>query len=222
MKKVLLALLIAASAIASAKAQATHQDSVRIKQAKKDARFFKLNKNELKRFNSEHFPATSDYFNPTAGKSAPALLNDSVYVQSYRNAAFYNAVHQSAMPTFRDMLVPPHEAYGRRRPAYTSGSQTIAQNDAKKFSLSQANLEVFKVRHYPNTSDYFKPTVQTASDPALLNDSVYVRTFRDEAFYKSMNQRVHPIGHAFLIGGSIFLGVMGILVAIASALSNWH
>jgi len=219
MKKVLLVLLIAASA----KAQATHQDSVRIKQAKKDARFFKLKKSELRRFNTEHFLATSDYFNPTARTSAPVLLNDSAYVQSYRNAAFYNAVHQSAMPSFRDFLTPPaHNVYGRQRPAYSSGGQAIAQRDAKKFSLSQANLEAFKARHYPNTSDYFKPTIQTASDPALLNDSVYVRTFRDEAFYKSMNQRVHPVGHAFLIGGSIFLGVMGILVAIASLLSNWR
>jgi len=221
MKKIVL-FFIAALAITSTRAQATHQDSVMVNRAKKDARFFKLKKSEMKRFNSEYFPATSDYFNPTAKTSAPALLNDSVYVRSYRNTAFYNALHQSLKPTFRDALLPSHNVYGKRRPVYTSGSQAIAQSDAKKFSLSETNLEVFKVRHYPNTSDYFKPTAQTTSNPALLTDSVYVQTFRDEAFYKSLNQQVHPERTAFIIAGAVIVGVIGILAAFVSLVNGFH
>lgn len=215
MKKTLLVLFIIIASAFYTHAQ-THQDSVRAKRAKVDARSFKLKKSELKRFNTEYFPATSDYFNPTASTSAPELLRDSVYVQAYRTAAFYNAIHQGTAPRARDLLIPPRNMYGRRRPVYTSGSQAIAQNDAKKFSLGTDELEKFKARHYPNTSDYFKPTVQTASNPALLNDSVYVQTFRDEAFYKSLNQRVHPVGHALIIVGIVFAGLIAILATLAA------
>lgn len=215
MKKNLLALFVIIVSAAFVHAQNTHQDSVRIKQAKKDARFFKLKKTELKRFNKEHLAATSDYFNPTIKTSKPGFLNDSVYVRAYRTAAFYNALHQSMAPSFHKILSPPGLS-DWQRPVYTSGTQAIAQKDAKKFSLGTDELEKFKTRHYPNTSDYFKPTVQTASDPALLNDSLYVQTFRDEAFYKSLNQRVHPVGHSFIVLGIVFAGIIAVFATIIS------
>ena len=221
MKKIPL-FFIAVIAITCAEAQATHQDSVRANRAKKDARHFKLKKSELKRFNTEHLPATSDYFNPTMKTSKPELLKDSVYVRSYKTAAFYNALHQSMAPSFHKMLAPSRGLSDWQRPVYTSGSQAIAQNDAKKFSLGTDELEKFKARHYPNTSDYFKPTVQTASDPALLNDSLYVQTFRDEAFYKSLNQRVHPVGHVFIVLGIVVVGFIAILASFAAALNSFN
>lgn len=200
---------------ANAKAQHTHQDSVRIKQAKKDARHFKLKRSQLKRFNTEHLPATSDYFSPTMKTSKPDLLKDSVYVQSYKTVAFYNALHQSMAPSFHKILAPPGLS-DWQRPKYKSGSQAIAQKDAEKFSLGTDELEKFKSRHYPNTSDYFKPTAKTASDPALLNDSLYVQTFRDEAFYKSLNQRVHPVGHSFIVLGIVVAGLIAVFATLVA------
>ncbi|WP_421942804.1 hypothetical protein [Pedobacter sp.] len=53
--------------------------------------------------------------------------------------------------------------------------------DAEKFKLNEANLKRFKSERSKHTSDFFKPTSSTASNASLLNDSVYVKAFRQAA-----------------------------------------
>ncbi len=216
--KTLICLLFFAAVftIPNAEAQTTPIDSAGIiKTANHDARHFTLKMRVLREFNKEHFLTSSDYFKPAPRyASNPALLNDSLYVQTFRNAAFYNALNQRTPPSVRDMLLPPHTFNMVSRPVYKAGNEQIAQNDAKKFSLPHDLLKRFKDDHFPNTSDYFKPTAAT-SDPALLKDSVYVKTFRDEAFYNSLNQRVDPFGHSIIVATSVTVGVLLFLVTLS-------
>jgi len=57
----------------------------------------------------------------------------------------------------------------------------IAITDANNFKLSEANLKRFKNERSDHTSDLFKPTLSTTSNASLLNDSVYVKAFRQAA-----------------------------------------
>ncbi|WP_162996549.1 hypothetical protein [Mucilaginibacter celer] len=80
----------------------------------------------------------------------------------------------------------------------------VARTDAKSFRLDNAAWK--KYRHkLPYTSDYFKPTAAAVKDTALLHDSVYVDTYRQEAFKTNKHRRT--AGHYVLIGGEIVVGV---------------
>ncbi len=67
--------------------QEVHRDSV-IKAARADARSFRLDDAIWKKYRHK-LPNTSDYFKPKASDlKDTTLLNDSVYVDAYRRAAF--------------------------------------------------------------------------------------------------------------------------------------
>src|SRR5471030_3255196 len=113
MKTALLLLVIAAiTALQTAKAQTTNSGSLEIvRAAQRDARFFRLSRSDYNKFMTEHFPATSDYFKPSArATSNKALLNDSLYIRSYRTAAFYMALDQRNIPTLHDLSPANHGA----------------------------------------------------------------------------------------------------------------
>jgi multisubunit Na+/H+ antiporter MnhC subunit len=202
MKLIFSVLFFAVVLAMQAAAQTAPYDSARvIRDAQRYARSFRLKNRDLKKFNQSYFPEASDYFKPTA-KHVPdaAMLKDSLYVKTYRNVAFYNAVNQRpVIPPLQNFVFPAHTINGTSRPEYTNATEQLARRDAKKFSFSIAGLKRFKAMHYSNTSDYFKPTAQTASDTVLLKDSDYVKTFRNEAFYNSLKRRVDPTGHAIVV-----------------------
>ncbi len=219
MKTILLLLFIAAiTATQHAAAQTASADSAQtIETAKSDAHRFKLNNENLKKFRTEHYPATSDHFKPSA-MEAPntALLDDSLYVQTFRTAAYYRALNYRTPPRLYEAATLNNGgAAGFGTSAHTAANQQTAQNDARQFTLTRDMLKRFKKAPFPATSDYFTPTSAVASNPALLTDSAYVKTFRFEAFYKTYHQRVHPVGHAFLIGGIIAVGLTLIVIAAA-------
>jgi len=108
MKIITLILLFAALAgIQKVKAQNANTDSAHAAgMASHDAYRFRLNHSDYKKFTSEHFPASSDYFKPTARyASNAALLIDSVYVQTFRLAAYNKALHQTPHSAGHTLLI---------------------------------------------------------------------------------------------------------------------
>ena len=87
-------LLLASITTLAARAQTTATDSlVRIAQA--DAKNFRLNDADFKKFRKNRGNSGSDYFKPQAANvSNTALLNDSVYVMAYRQAAYAKTRHR--------------------------------------------------------------------------------------------------------------------------------
>jgi len=86
-------LLVCITAFTS-KARAAGTDSV-TSIAKADAKNFRLNAEDFKKFRKNRRNSSSDYFKPSAANvSNSALLNDSVYVQAYRYAAYTKTRHR--------------------------------------------------------------------------------------------------------------------------------
>ncbi len=97
MKNVLLLLLLALMPTFQLFADAKPIDSVRFKQRKAvwDVRFFKLDKPTWKAFRKKRFEPTSDYFKPNIDNvKNPTLIRDSIYVETYREAAFNKTKHR--------------------------------------------------------------------------------------------------------------------------------
>ena len=87
----------------------------------------------------------------------------------------------------------------------TSATVKQAERDAHGFKLGKADLKIFRQNKKNNTSDFFKPTAATTSNAALLQDSVYVKAFRDEAYHKALGQRT--TAHYILVDGFIVVDV---------------
>jgi hypothetical protein len=221
--KIIKTLLLAAAVIVlqNAKAQTAAADSANtVSAAKWDARRFRLSSEDYKKFSIEHFAPGSDYFKPDKRTTSnPAMLNDSLYVQTFKTAAFYIALDQRTLPTLREVALPRH-GVGLSLTRYSQPVQQAAQKDARSFSLTKDLLIKFKAAPFATTSDYFKPGTQTTSNPALLSDSTYVETFRFEAFNKTYHQRIDPVGHALLIGGGITVVSLSLLIVLITALSH--
>ncbi len=221
MKKAFLLLFIVSISFTQVvKAQKkTSEDSLEvINAAHRYASGFRLRRKDLAKFKQEHFLPTSDYFKPDRRIPA-ALTNDSLFVKTYRAKAYDVALDQQDFPGFPSLLPPNHNPPGPPLTAYNTPSQQAAQSDAKNFSFSKAMLTRFKTEHFPETSDYFKPSSATGSSPAMLADSSYVQTFRYEAYNHVYHQRVNPTGHGILIGSITAVGT-AIIVIISVALSR--
>ncbi len=77
-------------------AQITHKDSV-IKAAYKDAKSFKLNKEQRSALKSQKITSSSDVFKPVKSNvSDTTLLLDSDYVNAYRVAAYTKAIRSKS------------------------------------------------------------------------------------------------------------------------------
>ncbi len=201
MKIALLFLFFAGTLTLNTTAQIIARDSAGIiRKARRDAVRFKLKTNDLKKFILEHWPASSDYFKPVASRGVDrSLLKDSVYVAAYRNAAFISAAHE------RSLLIR-HESILKKSDTIPADSnklnkEHLARDDVKNFNFSKDMLKRSKEERFKITSDYFSPTIQTTANVDLLKDSVYVKSFREEAYYKAFNTRVHPVGHVLLLSG---------------------
>jgi len=189
MKKILLLLFAAIIITQNVDAQKTHEDSTEvINAAHRRAMHFQLTNSDLEKFHREHFPATSDYFKPDRG-IPKVLLADSLFVKTYRLVAFDNVLDQQTVSFMNHPLPPGHIRPGFNRGNYPDPVKDIAQKDAHRFSLSTALLARFKSEHFPAASDYFKPAVTDASDPAMLKDSVYVQAFRAGAYTRAKDQK---------------------------------
>jgi hypothetical protein len=109
--------------------------------------------------------------------------------------------------------------------AQTTGTDSlirIARADAKNFRLNDANFKKFRKNRRNSSSDYFKPVAANVSNSALLNDSVYVAAFRQEAYAKTRHR--HTAGHYVLWGGAAVAVVVLVAAAAAnnSVLTGWN
>ena len=87
-------LLLAGITASAAKAQTAGTDSL-IRIARADAKNFRLNDQDFKQFRKNRGNSGSDYFKPVAANvSNSALLQDSVYVMAYRQAAYAKTHHR--------------------------------------------------------------------------------------------------------------------------------
>jgi|GEM_PF-5126898 len=97
---------------------------------------------------------------------------------------------------------------------------SAAKQDAKNFMYNKANKKaVLRNLHNP-ASDYFKPSANT-SNVSLLNDSLYVKTFKIYAV-KHIRARRTTKTLLFVGGGVvIFFGlIVAALVAAGPGLTN--
>lgn len=98
----------------------------------------------------------------------------------------------------------------------TDSVKKIAQKDVLKFKLDKTDLKAFRANGRNPNSDLFKPTAKTTSNTSMLNDSLYVETFRKSAFKKTKRRKT--IFHQVLIGGAVLaLGAAIITVPIAAS-----
>jgi len=187
----LLFVVIVISAQAVNAQKKTHEDSTEvINAAHRYALAFRLRNKDLAKFHAEHWPAGSDYFKPDR-RTPNVLLVDSLFVKTYRLVAFDQTLSQKNFPSLNDIRPPDHPrpmSFGG--PDYFDPMQDIASKDAERFNLSNEMLLKFKASPVAATSDYFKPSAADASDPAMLTDSGYVKTFRNIAYNKAIHQKL--------------------------------
>ena len=104
-------------------------------------------------------------------------------------------------------------------PPYSGAPAKAARRDARRFSLPKDMVIRLRAGNIPANSDYFKPTGATASNPALLTDSGYVKTYRYYAFNAAQRQIIHPVGTGLLIGGSVLV-FSALMLALITAFSH--
>ena len=85
----------------------------------------------------------------------------------------------------------------------------IAQKDVQKFKLDKSDLKTFRKQGKNSNSDFFKPTTKSVSNATLLNDSVYVATYRALAYKKTKRRKT--VAHYILIGGIVYAVVVAII-----------
>lgn len=85
----------------------------------------------------------------------------------------------------------------------------IAKADAKNFKLNDADFQRFRKTGRNPNSDYFKPAA--TSNSVLLNDSTYVKAYREMAFKKT--RRRHTTAHFVLIGGIVAVVAVAVIYA---------
>lgn len=90
----------------------------------------------------------------------------------------------------------------------------IAVTDAdNKFKISKSVRQAYRQKQLSSTSDYFKPTFYTTSNPKLLNDSNYVKKFRYTAFESTVDQ-IKLNRTKLIVVGAVVVGVVATVVII--------
>ncbi|TAE35181.1 MAG: hypothetical protein EAY66_09605 [Sphingobacteriales bacterium] len=114
MKNITLILLLFILCTMGAYGQGLNQDSLsKANTARADAEFFKLNAQQLRMFRQKAFPPNSDYFKPTlAYTSNPSFINDSVYVNVFKNKAYQKVLLQKKRTLGHKILVGVGIYYG--------------------------------------------------------------------------------------------------------------
>jgi hypothetical protein len=86
----------------------------------------------------------------------------------------------------------------------------VAQADAGKFRLNDADLKNFRKNRRNATSDYFKPVKANVSDTTLLADSEYVKAYRTIAYNKTRKRRT--VWHHVWVGATVLYGATLVLI----------
>ncbi|WP_183575629.1 hypothetical protein HDF18_17170 [Mucilaginibacter sp. X5P1] len=86
----------------------------------------------------------------------------------------------------------------------------IAQSDAHKFRLNDADMKKFRKDRHNSTSDYFKPVKTSVSDTTLLQDSAYVKAYRAAAYNKTRKRRT--VWHDVWVGTAVLYGASLVVI----------
>ena len=90
-----------------------------------------------------------------------------------------------------------------------------AKKDAKNFRFNEGNKKaIIKNLHNPE-SDYFKPTSMYVSQSSLLNDSLYVKTFKIYANKKIRSRRTTKT--LLFVGGGVIIVLATVIAAAVAA-----
>lgn len=124
-----------------------------------------------------------------------------------RLTLFRNNAHQLERDYFEPMR--PGLSPRLRPPGGPSGDTGSLRrtSDRTGFKTYRRNREL--------ASDYFKPDSAAVSNPALLKDSAYVKTYREEAWRRTRKRRT--FGHyawvsAAVMGGAEVIGIWVFLI----------
>jgi hypothetical protein len=104
-------------------------------------------------------------------------------------------------------------------PAYSGAPAKAARRDARRIRLPKDMVVKLRAGEIPASSDYFKPTAATASNPALLTDSAYIKSYRYYAFNSAQRKIIHPVGTGLIIGGSVLV-FSALMLALITAFSH--
>lgn len=89
---------------------------------------------------------------------------------------------KTLLPTFFLIVICMHNVFAQSKPADSSKIIRKAQKFARSFRLDAGLQQKFIAANFPASSDYFKPGTDMVSEPALLKDSLFVKTFKEAAF----------------------------------------
>jgi hypothetical protein len=132
---------------------------------------------------------------------------------------------QPAKPAARTNRMQPmrdgRPGFGRTSAPFPGEPAWDARHDSRQFRLPKDLVPMVRDGEIPATSDYFKPTAASTPVPEMLADSAYVKDYRYYAYNNSFRQMAHPERTGLIIGGSVLVGVAGI-VALFVALSHIH
>ncbi|MGA9651348.1 hypothetical protein [Pedobacter sp.] len=83
----------------------------------------------------------------------------------------------------------------------------IAVADVQNFMLKEETIKKIRNQRSESSSDYFKPSKEQASNTSLLNDSIYVKAYRDAAYNKIRNSKAETkrggIGTVGYVAGAL-------------------
>ena len=92
---------------------------------------------------------------------------------------------------------------------------TAAKIDAYKFHLSKVDLKKFKRSGRKSTSDFFKPLKENISDSTLVDDSLYVKKYREITYRKTLKR--HNVAYYTFLGVSVYAAsVLVTLILLAT------
>lgn len=100
----------------------------------------------------------------------------------------------------------------------TSLKTTFATSDARRFKPTKQIRIDYRKHSLSNTSDYFKPTIQNVSNPGLLKDSIYVKSFKNAAYKNSI--RKIKFKQKIIIGSIVVAGLVALPFVVAKGLKS--
>lgn len=91
--------------------------------------------------------------------------------------------------------------------SYPDSIKRIAVADVQNFMLKEETIKKIRNQRSESSSDYFKPSKEQASNTSLLNDSIYVKAYRDAAYNKIRNSKAETkrggIGTVGYVAGAL-------------------
>lgn len=90
---------------------------------------------------------------------------------------------------FASLLISAFSGNAFSQTSNPDSIKKIAVADVENFKLKEETIKEIRNQRSESSSDYFKPSKEQVSNALLLNDSTYVKTYRDAAYSKIRNTK---------------------------------